>query len=97
MDGAVEISVHLGVADAVADVVESGRTLRQAGLKTVGEPVLESEAIVVAADAGRAERGSRGNGGGACRAHLRARDAQRRADRAHVRVASEEIQVEIQA
>ena len=54
VDGAVEISIHLGIADAVADVVESGRTLRQAGLKTVGEPVMESEAIVVAADAGRA-------------------------------------------
>ena len=48
VDGAVEISVRLGVADAVADVVESGRTLQDAGLKTVGEPVMESEAIVVA-------------------------------------------------
>lgn len=51
VDGAVEISVKLGVADAVADVVESGSTLRQAGLKTVGEPVMRSEAIVVARDA----------------------------------------------
>lgn len=50
VDGAVEISVRLGVADAVADVVESGSTLRQAGLVTVGEPVMQSEAIVVARD-----------------------------------------------
>lgn len=48
LDGAVEISVRLGVADAVADVVESGRTLRQAGLEVVGEPVLLSEAVVIA-------------------------------------------------
>jgi ATP phosphoribosyltransferase len=47
LDGAVEISVRLGVADAIADVVESGQTLREAGLKTVGEPVLKSEAIVI--------------------------------------------------
>ena len=47
LDGAVEISVRLGVADAIADVVESGQTLREAGLKTVGDPVLASEAIVI--------------------------------------------------
>ena len=51
LDGAVEISVRLGVADVVADVVQSGRTLTQAGLKIVGEPILESEALVVARDA----------------------------------------------
>ena len=50
VDGAVEISVRLGVADAVADVVESGTTLREAGLRVLGEPVLLSEAIVVARD-----------------------------------------------
>ncbi|MFA6815793.1 MAG: ATP phosphoribosyltransferase [Lentisphaeria bacterium] len=47
LDGAVEISVELGVADAIADVVESGSTMRQAGLKIIGEPVMESEAIVI--------------------------------------------------
>ncbi len=47
LDGAVEISVQLGVADAIADVVESGRTLIEAGLKTVGDVVMESEAIVI--------------------------------------------------
>lgn len=47
LDGAVEISVRLGVADAIADVVESGRTLQQAGLKVVGEPILQSEALVI--------------------------------------------------
>lgn len=48
LDGAVEISIRLGVADAIADVVESGRTLEEAGLKTVGEPILISEAVLVA-------------------------------------------------
>ncbi|MFA4943459.1 MAG: ATP phosphoribosyltransferase [Lentisphaeria bacterium] len=55
LDGAVEISVKLGVADAIADVVESGRTLEQAGLKVVGEPILRSEAVVVGRDAAVAE------------------------------------------
>jgi ATP phosphoribosyltransferase len=47
LDGAVEISVRLGVADAIADVVESGRTLQQAGLQVVGGAILQSEAVVV--------------------------------------------------
>jgi ATP phosphoribosyltransferase len=51
LDGAVEISIQLGVADAIADVVQTGKTLEQAGLKIVGEPVLKSEAVVVARDA----------------------------------------------
>ena len=54
VDGAVEISVKLGVADVVADVVESGSTLRQAGLVVVGDPVMRSEAVVVARDAATA-------------------------------------------
>ncbi len=48
LDGAVEISVTLGVADAIADVVQSGRTLTEAGLKIVGSPILESEALIIA-------------------------------------------------
>lgn len=48
LDGAVEISIRLGVADAIADVVESGRTLVEAGLKTVGNTLLESEAVLIA-------------------------------------------------
>jgi len=48
LDGAVEISIKLGVADAIADVVESGRTLKEAGLKIVGKPVMKSEAILIA-------------------------------------------------
>jgi ATP phosphoribosyltransferase len=47
LDGAVESAVRLGVADAIADVVSTGTTLRQAGLELVGEPVLESQAILV--------------------------------------------------
>lgn len=47
LDGAVESSVRLGVADAIADVVSTGNTLRQAGLKIFGEPILNSEAVLV--------------------------------------------------
>ena len=47
LDGAVEISIQLGVADVIADVVESGRTLYEAGLKIVGEPLMFSEAVVI--------------------------------------------------
>ena len=47
LDGAVESSVRLGVADAIADVVETGSTLRQAGLEVFGETILESEAVLV--------------------------------------------------
>ncbi|WP_061962131.1 ATP phosphoribosyltransferase [Demequina flava] len=47
LDGAVESSVRLGVADAVADVVSTGTTLRAAGLEIFGEPILKSEAILI--------------------------------------------------
>jgi ATP phosphoribosyltransferase len=47
LDGAVETAVRLGVADVVADVVSTGTTLRQAGLEIIGDPVLESEAVLV--------------------------------------------------
>jgi ATP phosphoribosyltransferase len=47
LDGAVESSVRLGVADVIADVVSTGNTLRQAGLQVFGDPILTSEAIVV--------------------------------------------------
>lgn len=47
LDGAVEISIHLGVADVIADVVSTGNTLRQQGLSPFGEPILTSEAVVV--------------------------------------------------
>lgn len=48
LDGAVESSVRLGVADAIADVVSTGNTLRQAGLKAFGDAILTSEAVVIA-------------------------------------------------
>lgn len=48
LDGAVEISIQLGVADVIADVVESGRTLYEAGLKILGDPIMLSEAVVIA-------------------------------------------------
>ena len=47
LDGAVETSIQLGVADVIADVVETGGTLRQAGLEVFGETILESEAVLV--------------------------------------------------
>ena len=47
LDGAVESAVELGVADAVADVVSTGTTLRQAGLELFGDPILLSEGILV--------------------------------------------------
>ncbi|GAA4845902.1 ATP phosphoribosyltransferase [Saccharopolyspora rosea] len=50
LDGAVEISIQLGVADAIADVVGSGRTLRQHGLVAFGDPICQSEAVVVERD-----------------------------------------------
>jgi len=47
LDGAIESTVQLGVADAVADVVETGSTLRAAGLSTFGDVLLESEAVLI--------------------------------------------------
>jgi ATP phosphoribosyltransferase len=47
LDGAVENAVRLGVADVIADVVETGATLRQAGLVPVGEPILRSSAVLI--------------------------------------------------
>lgn len=47
LDGAVESSVRLGVADLIADVVSTGNTLKQAGLAIFGDPILLSEAIVI--------------------------------------------------
>ena len=47
LDGAVETSIALGVADVIADVVETGSTLRRAGLDTFGETILDSEAVLV--------------------------------------------------
>ncbi|MFD4960767.1 ATP phosphoribosyltransferase [Microbacterium sp. NPDC058389] len=49
LDGAVESAVELGVADAIADVVETGTTLRQAGLEVFGPVILKSEAVLIGA------------------------------------------------
>ena len=50
LDGAVEISVQLGVADAIADVVGSGRTLSLHTLVAFGEPLCDSEAVLIERD-----------------------------------------------
>jgi ATP phosphoribosyltransferase len=47
LDGAVETAVRLGVADAVADVVETGTTLRAQGLEIFGPVILESTAVLI--------------------------------------------------
>src|SRR4051812_21849766 len=47
LDGAVENAIRLGVADVIADVVETGATLRQAGLEIIGEPILKSSSVLV--------------------------------------------------
>ncbi|AYJ04968.1 ATP phosphoribosyltransferase [Mycobacterium avium] len=52
LDGAVEISVQLGVADAIADVVGSGRTLSLHNLVAFGEPLCDSEAVLIESDRG---------------------------------------------
>lgn len=57
LDGAVETAIRLGVADAIADVVETGTTLRQAGLELFGDPILNSEAILITRAGGPAPLG----------------------------------------
>ncbi|MER5431539.1 ATP phosphoribosyltransferase [Streptomyces sp. NPDC002588] len=47
LDGAVETAIELGVAEVIADVVETGTSLRNAGLEVFGEPIMKSEAIVI--------------------------------------------------
>ncbi|MDJ0345601.1 ATP phosphoribosyltransferase [Streptomyces sp. H10-C2] len=47
LDGAVETAIQLGVAQVIADVVETGTSLRNAGLEVFGEPIMESEAVVI--------------------------------------------------
>ncbi|WP_306233297.1 ATP phosphoribosyltransferase [Agrococcus beijingensis] len=53
LDGAVESAVRLGVADAVADVVETGGTLRAQGLEVFGDPILTSEAVLIGNGSGK--------------------------------------------
>lgn len=47
LDGAVESSIKLGVGEVIADVVETGSTLKAAGLEVFGEPILQSEAVLI--------------------------------------------------
>ncbi|MFD4528779.1 ATP phosphoribosyltransferase [Streptomyces sp. NPDC058470] len=47
LDGAVETAIELGVAEVIADVVETGTSLRNAGLEVFGDPIMKSEAIVI--------------------------------------------------
>ncbi|TKA02214.1 ATP phosphoribosyltransferase [Actinacidiphila oryziradicis] len=47
LHGAVETALELGVAQVIADVVETGTTLANLGLQIIGEPIMESEGIVI--------------------------------------------------
>lgn len=55
LDGAVESAVQLGVADAIADVVETGTTLRAAGLEIFGPVILKSTAVLISRPGGTDE------------------------------------------
>jgi len=47
LDGAVENAIRLGVAEAIADVVDTGTTVKQAGLIFVGEIISKSQAVLI--------------------------------------------------
>ncbi len=47
LDGAVEISIQLGVADVIADIVGSGRTLGLHNLVAFGKSLCDSEAVLI--------------------------------------------------
>ena len=47
LDGAVEISIQLGVADCIADVVGSGRTLKVHGLEAFGDVLCDSSGVLI--------------------------------------------------
>ncbi len=51
LDGAIESAVKLGVADAVADVVSTGSTLRAQGLEIFGPVILDSTAVLISTKA----------------------------------------------
>jgi ATP phosphoribosyltransferase len=51
LDGAVESAIRLGVADAIADVVSTGSTLKSQGLEIFGPVILESTAVLISASA----------------------------------------------
>jgi ATP phosphoribosyltransferase len=66
LDGAVEISVQLGVADAIADVVGSGRTLSLHDLVAFGEPLCDSQAVLIERAGHDGDDGGAGAEHGAC-------------------------------
>ena len=47
LDGAVESAIRLGVADVIADVVDTGTTLRRAGLEMLDGAICTSEAVLI--------------------------------------------------
>ncbi|MEU5403810.1 ATP phosphoribosyltransferase [Streptomyces sp. NPDC005963] len=57
LDGAVETAIELGVAQIIADVVETGTSLRNAGLEVIGDPIMTSEAVVIRRTGADAEDG----------------------------------------
>ncbi|MGA0121712.1 MAG: ATP phosphoribosyltransferase [Gaiellales bacterium] len=49
LSGSIELAPTIGAADAICDLVSTGETLRQNGLRII-DTVLRSEAILIAAD-----------------------------------------------
>ena len=47
LDGAVENAIRLGVAEAIADVVDTGTTMKQAGLIFIGDAISKSQAVLI--------------------------------------------------
>ncbi|CAO1601303.1 ATP phosphoribosyltransferase (ATP-PRTase) (ATP-PRT) [Xanthoria calcicola] len=47
LSGSVEAAYALGVADGIVDLVESGETMKAAGLEAIDTTVVESSAILI--------------------------------------------------
>jgi ATP phosphoribosyltransferase len=59
LDGKVEAAVGLRIADAVCDIVETGRTMKENGLRRLPEKVRDFQAVLIrkkSTDAGEATR-----------------------------------------
>jgi len=48
MNGSVEIAIRLGIADLVADLLCSGETTDENGLKAIGDPIMTSSLVLAA-------------------------------------------------
>jgi len=55
VSGSVEAACNLGLADAVVDLVETGTTMRAAGLEIVGE-IMETQSVLIASPSTRHQK-----------------------------------------